>query len=1116
MESITAINMFKGFKRGSEKEKGKKNRSGSTTSNRSFLAPTNASSKPNSPPKPSLEDFGIWMGDEPQIEEKPSEDSESDVSGVTSNNMPDFLKSATELAAEEEERKRKEEEKIIEDKLKEKKRLEKLERDRIEKERLEKEKLERERLEKAKLELEKEKKEALEKERLIAEAMAKKKEPPFPTHIDPFINIPMALSPIEKIDLSYLTSKANAFHDQSSTQPLLKFNNQSTNSFITPIISGSTSQVEDDSKAKVGLSSNQEAIPDEIAEQSDLVPIVPPPTPVCSDPFEDIAYPIFNMADVYHDGLLDYREFALVCNSKTLNLELSQEEIKGIMEDIDSNMDGYITYDDFVPIIREFLSHIYNKLDETPALWIQLQWTGGTRLYFNKKSGEFSYIPPIEHKIALKDDLEEDLVETTLAELFRVTDKDRRGFINLEQFNKIIKSEALDVCLKMEDKAEIARFFQYAENNHAQINQFTLMAKRIIYLISKVRSASNDEWCQLNSNKHGLFWLNKRTMEVTKELPYEFHRRKIEKQEEQMIESALVSKARKDLGETFEELAKLLSENRELMDKYGDLEKQCDEKNHDLRILTTQVTTIRAVLHAKEHALDETSESLKKAEREIERLEKEVVTKNDMKRDLSSTKEALREAKTSASDSEKKINSLKKELRETILQFKDSQIAIEYRDRQMGTMSKQLASYKDKTEALEKEVAIIPDLQRRLTDTEEELQRLRSKYEEKATQLILCRKNLKDSRGKIEILNQELERYPSVCQELDEAKMEVASLKRLIVAKNNLVQQQFRELDLAKSRLDLVEKSEAKKNNILLNVLERTSRYPTNNAGSDDSRSPSPPATRRPTSAPQSPRTGNEMGLDDENITDFDPREIGGQAPKRSISNLDNSLKSIISNGIHSERGGISWSPEISGKSNISRGHKPDFSIPWSLKQPMPSILQQGEKIEDELDISMSKYFPNTRRAKSSEDEDELQLSPVTKNINAVASLALNKGLSSTINAINTEPKLVHMVKIGDRVSARCIIKDDKVDREEIVSGIVKYVGKLDSAYVDNRIYVGLKLDRPVGDTDGVVNGKRYFKSPPNHGKIVRLYDVISVLHPKHIKPLNFQEYVSPRVELAK
>ena len=29
------------------------------------------------------------------------------------------------------------------------------------------------------------------------------------------------------------------------------------------------------------------------------------------------------------------------------------------------------------------------------------------------------------------------------------------------------------------------------------------------------------------------------------------------------------------------------------------------------------------------------------------------------------------------------------------------------------------------------------------------------------------------------------------------------------------------------------------------------------------------------------------------------------------------------------------------------------------------------------------------------------------------------------------------------------------------LSGIVKFVGKVDSEYVDNRIYVGVKLDEP-------------------------------------------------------
>lgn len=259
------------------------------------------------------------MGDEPQIEEKPSEDSESDLSGVASvNNMPDFLKSAAELEAEEEDRKRREEEKLQEKQLQEKKRLEKerlqkenLEKEKREKERLEKEKLEKENLEKEKLQkerLEKEKKEALEKQRLIDEAIAaKKKELEFPSHIDPFINIPVVLTPTEKIDLTYLTSKANAIQEQASNQPLIKFNQN--NNFVAPMISNSGSQERmEDSRPQSDLEVNS----DDAQKPYNEAPNVPPPTPVCSDPFEEITYPIFNMADVYHDGLLDYREFALV------------------------------------------------------------------------------------------------------------------------------------------------------------------------------------------------------------------------------------------------------------------------------------------------------------------------------------------------------------------------------------------------------------------------------------------------------------------------------------------------------------------------------------------------------------------------------------------------------------------------------------------------------------------------------------------------------------------------------------------------------------------------------------------------------------------------------------
>jgi len=81
------------------------------------------------------------------------------------------------------------------------------------------------------------------------------------------------------------------------------------------------------------------------------------------------------------------------------------------------------------------------------------------------------------------------------------------------------------------------------------------------------------------------------------------------------------------------------------------------------------------------------------------------------------------------------------------------------------------------------------------------------------------------------------------------------------------------------------------------------------------------------------------------------------------------------------------------------------------------------------------------------------------------------------------------------------------------VTGIVRYVGRVDSEFVDNRVYVGVKLDEPCkcliyhprshdlclthnvdGNTDGVLKGKRYFKCPANHGRFVRISNIISVL----------------------
>jgi dynactin complex subunit len=75
-------------------------------------------------------------------------------------------------------------------------------------------------------------------------------------------------------------------------------------------------------------------------------------------------------------------------------------------------------------------------------------------------------------------------------------------------------------------------------------------------------------------------------------------------------------------------------------------------------------------------------------------------------------------------------------------------------------------------------------------------------------------------------------------------------------------------------------------------------------------------------------------------------------------------------------------------------------------------------------------------------------------------------------------------VHIGDRV----LVKGK-------YSGIVRYIGDLDSNLINSKTFVGVKLDDPVGIHDGIHKGKRFFKCPPSHGVFVPInqVDIISI-----------------------
>eukprot|EP00056_Hartaetosiga_gracilis_P003688 m.66020 g.66020 ORF g.66020 m.66020 type:complete len:779 (+) comp11546_c0_seq4:82-2418(+) len=82
-------------------------------------------------------------------------------------------------------------------------------------------------------------------------------------------------------------------------------------------------------------------------------------------------------------------------------------------------------------------------------------------------------------------------------------------------------------------------------------------------------------------------------------------------------------------------------------------------------------------------------------------------------------------------------------------------------------------------------------------------------------------------------------------------------------------------------------------------------------------------------------------------------------------------------------------------------------------------------------------------------------------------------------------------VRVGDRVLVRGPVIDGVVKQ---FTGTVKYVGRLDNDVIDYNLYVGLKMDDTIGDTDGIFKGKRYFKCSERFGRFVPLSDIMSVV----------------------
>lgn len=84
---------------------------------------------------------------------------------------------------------------------------------------------------------------------------------------------------------------------------------------------------------------------------------------------------IFDIADTSKDGVLDFPEFHAAFSSKTLNLNLSDDEMRKMMDIADTNHTGTIELPEFIELVKDLrtvLEEVYATCDIDANDWCHI------------------------------------------------------------------------------------------------------------------------------------------------------------------------------------------------------------------------------------------------------------------------------------------------------------------------------------------------------------------------------------------------------------------------------------------------------------------------------------------------------------------------------------------------------------------------------------------------------------------------------------------------------------------------------------------------------------------------------------------------------------------------
>merc|ERR1711988_256568 len=147
------------------------------------------------------------------------------------------------------------------------------------------------------------------------------------------------------------------------------------------------------------------------------------PTRMSQEELQEFLASIFIEADADQTGTLSYKEFKEVI--KTSQLGFSKQEIRRMLMDADENEDGYIDYNEFLPIGVDIVQAIFARREAEAAAEA------------TEKAAQTAA------SIALMHGMDKEQYKGMLMQYFRAHDTDNSGFLSRKEFKECMKNADL-------------------------------------------------------------------------------------------------------------------------------------------------------------------------------------------------------------------------------------------------------------------------------------------------------------------------------------------------------------------------------------------------------------------------------------------------------------------------------------------------------------------------------------------------------------------------------------------------------------------------------------------------------------------------------------------------